>query len=172
MSELQDDSGSRGKPKQNTPLVGDGGQVHIYYRYHSHAGCELEVAKAWRARGHQINVMLPNGSRLLVPEWMAQPSAAAFEVNQAAAIRIEALLTICQLIESCVCQPAAGQRSTLSEEETDSGKGDTDGAASTPRARRGSDRSSRARRKPSRRAGDPDGRRHRSRPPARNGGRR
>ncbi len=102
--------------------MGDGGRVDIYYRYHSHAGCELEGAKAWRGRGNQINVMLPNGSRLLVPEWMAQPSAAAFEVTQPAAIGIEALLMICQLIESRVCQATAGRTSTLSEEITDTGK--------------------------------------------------
>lgn len=170
-SESRDGNDSTCKPKQNTPLVGDGGRVRIYYRYHGHAGGEFEVAKAWKARGQQVNVVLPNGSRLLVPEWVTQPSAAAFEVTEQAAISVGALLAICQLIESRGCRSAARHGSTLSANETNAGKGDADGAASTPRDRGRGDRSSRARREPTRRAGHPDGRGHRGRPSSRNGGR-
>lgn len=64
---------------------------------------------------------------------MTQPSAAAFEVTQAAAVSIEALLAIFQLMESRGYAGAARRQSTLSEKEADTRKGDTDGAASTPR---------------------------------------
>ncbi len=73
----------------------------IHYRHHPHFGVTVTMVRKCSHLGpHQVQVALPSGVQILIPEWMLDEDLCRMEIVERPALSITALLSLRDLIDA------------------------------------------------------------------------
>ena len=97
----------------------------IHYRHHPHFGATVTMVRKCSHLGpHQVQVALPNGVQMLIPEWMLDEDLCrGMEIVECPALSITALLLLRDLIDA---QPSIPEPSGTIASEASSPGGASD----------------------------------------------
>lgn len=74
--------------------------VHVYYRYHPLFGMEVRCEATKRfAGGIELVIVLDDGTKTLIPEWMTEPAAEPIECTDKPSISIRSLREVLGLLD-------------------------------------------------------------------------
>ena len=93
----------RCRPKQRHTAGYQDTEITIHYPFHPQASQTAIVTnRRGRAGEAQVTIRQPDGTLMLLPEWMARPQAAAVEVREIPRLPLESLLSLRAVVDTAL----------------------------------------------------------------------
>ena len=80
-------------------------EARVYYTFHPYCGQSFKILPRSQARSGRVTLVLQSGKTLAVPQWMLQPEASLYQVNNQLATPTHVLLEIIDLLNTSCSAP-------------------------------------------------------------------